>query len=121
MSLKGKGLLMLMASMAMMGGTGMPEPYRAPKRKKEYFPFDIDLAETPKGHKLDSLFIEYTRGNYKYSADIQFSYGSVKQKMNRLIRRQKEMQNYINETPHELIVKFNQFKIEEIQSLIQDK
>ncbi len=124
MSLKGKGMMLMLATMAMGGMGGMPTPYQEPvkrKRKEDYKPFDVDLIEIPKGHVADHINFEYERGEFKFKASIQFSYTNSKTKIKRSNSRGKEAQQYINQTPHELLIEFNQFEIEQIQPITETK
>lgn len=117
MSMKLNALaLAAMAGMMSASGYGLPRrDYSHVKRsKKEYKPYNFNLP-VPKGHQVDTMDLVIPKGEYTYSCNLYFSYGTPKSKFKRYNKLKQEITNYILNTPHEKLVEFDQFTIEKLR------
>lgn len=112
---------MIAAAFAMGGGMGYgppttSRPYREPKVKPwNHKPFPI-VTDIPKGHKQEILVFSFISRGYRYETEIPFTYGTSKSRLKRREKLYNELKSYITNTPHDLLVKFNQFTNEQIQN-----
>lgn len=116
-----RGMALMMAAMAMSGdfGYGYNERryYSRPTYKSPIKPFDFKVKEIPKGHKVETIPVEFIFGKQKFSyPELEFTYANEKGKIKRANARLKEVFEYLKNTPNIDIDTFKQFTITEIES-----
>ncbi len=109
---------MALSTMALAMSGGVPV-YEAPKHRYRDKPtktpkkmecFDVEI---PKGHQVIDETYVFDLTYYRYSITVRLSYGSLKALTKKRIKLQKEIREYIANTPAEALIQFGQFKIEE--------
>lgn len=107
----------LMASVTMHGqgmvGSSRREYGDKPVKKIIPAPFQALVLSPPKGHKIESISLQYPCHNRMWHIEVEYSYGTSKSNLKRRTAKIREVQEYIRNVPVEILLERNEFYSEE--------